>query len=77
MLAGDLVHQIHHYLILVIGQICLPEDRSELELIWRHLIVPGLERDPEAMPRDLKVTHELCHPGRDGSEIMVVQLLVF
>ena len=76
VLAGDLVHQVHHQLVLVIGQIGLPEDRGKLELIGRHLVVPCLQRNTKTVAGDLKVAHELGHTSRNGAEIVVVQLLV-
>ena len=76
VLACDPAHQIHHNLILVVGEIGLAEDRSELELVWSDLVVPCLERNPETVSGNLKVAHELGHTGRNGTEIVVVQLLV-
>ena len=76
VLARDLVHKVHHKLVLVVGKVGLTEDRSELELVGSHLVVPGLERNPKTVSGDLKVTHKLGHTGRNSPEIVVVQLLV-
>ena len=74
--AGNLVHQVHHNLILVVGQIGFTIDRSQLELVRGNLIVSGLERNAEPQAGDLKLAHELSHACRDGGEVMVLQLLV-
>ena len=76
VLARDLVHKVHHKLVLVVGKVGLTEDRGKLELIGRHLVVPCLQRNTKTMARDLKVTHKLGHTGRNSPEIVVVQLLV-
>ena len=52
-------HQVHHKLVLVVGEVGLTEDRSELELVGSHLVVPGLERNPKTVTGNLKITHKL------------------
>ena len=76
VLARDFVHQVHDYLVLVVGKIGLAVDGRKLELIGRHLVVAGLQRNAEAVSGYLDILHERRHPRRDGSEIVVVQLLV-
>ena len=76
VLPGNLVHKIHEKLVLVVSQIGFPVNRGKLELVGCHLIMACLDRNPETVATGLKVTHELCDPGRDCSEIMVIQLLV-
>ena len=74
--AGYGVHQVHHYLVLVVRKVGLAVDRSEFELVGRHLVVPCLKGYAEPVSRYLEVAHERRHPRGNGTEIMVVELLV-
>ncbi len=76
VLAGDEVHQVHHDLVLVVGEVGLTVDGREFELVRSHLVVTGLDGNTQPMAGDLQVTHESGHARRNGGEIMVVELLV-
>ena len=76
VLAGDAAHQVHHDLVLVVREVGLAVDRRELELVRGHFVVAGFQRNAEAVAGDLQVTHESGHAGRDGAEVVIVQLLV-
>ena len=76
MRAGHLAHQRHDQHVMVYRQVALLEDRSKLELVRCHLVVACLHRDAQFQGLYLQVLHESGHTGRDGSEIMVFQLLV-
>ena len=76
MPAGDGVHEVHHHLVLVVGEVALTVDRSELELVGRDFVVARLEWNTQPVTGNLELTHERCHARRDRTEIMVVQLLV-
>ena len=76
VLAGDAVHQVHDELVLVIGEVGLAEDGRQLELVGRHLVMTGLDRDAQPVAGDLQIPHEGSDARRDRGEVMVVQLLV-
>ena len=77
MLARDLPHQGHDEQVVVVGQVTLLIDGRELELVGRDLVVAGLERDAQAERLDLQLFHELEDAGRDGTEVVILELLVF
>ena len=72
----DFVHQVHNNLILVIRKIGFPINRRQLELVRRHLVVSGFERNAKPVPGNLQLAHKLSHARRNRCEIMVIQLLV-
>ncbi len=74
--AGNLVHQIHYHLVLVIRQIGLAIDWSKFKLVGGNLVVTCFQRNPKAIARYLYVTHESCHARGYRTKIMVVKLLV-
>ena len=74
--AGDLVHHGHQQLVMVVGEVGLLVDRSQLELIGRHLVMTGFDRNAQFQAFVFEVFHECHHAGRDRTEIVVLQLLV-
>ena len=76
MLAGDLPHQGHDQQVVVVGQVTLLEDRSQLELVGGNLVVTSLHRNTQLQRLDLQLFHELHHTGRDSAEVVILQLLV-
>ena len=76
VLPGEMPHQVHDDLVLVVGEVGLAVDGREFELIGRHFIMTGLQRNPQPVPGHLEVAHESGDAGGNGREIMVVQLLV-
>ena len=66
----------HEQHIVVVGQIGLFEDRGELELVGGNLVVAGLGGYAEAVAFDFEVKHEGFYARGNGSEIVVVELLV-
>ena len=77
MLACHFLHQTHQQHVVVHGKIRLFEDGSELKLIGRHLVVTCLAWNSQLQGLYLKILHERCHAFGDGSEVVVVHLLVF
>jgi hypothetical protein len=69
------LQRFHHQHLVVAGDVALLEERGDLVLARRHLIVPGLDRHAQAVELELRLGHELEHPGGDGSEVVVFQLL--
>ena len=76
MLVSHALHQTHQEHIMVYGKIALLIDRCQLKLVWCHLVMTGLARDAEFERLYFQILHESLHTLRDGSEIMVVHLLV-
>ena len=76
MFFRNLLHQNHQHHILVNCLCRLTEDRGTLELVWRNLVVAGLQENAEFVGLSLKILHKRADAGRDCSEIMVLQLLV-
>ena len=77
VLTGNLGHEVHDHLVLIICKICFSVDRSEFELVRGDFVVPCLDRDAKAVTCYLKIPHEGSDSGRNGTKIMVIKLLVF
>ena len=76
VLARDLVHHVHYHLVLVVGEVALPEDWSKFELVGSDLVVPGLQGNAEFVAFVLEILHECCDAGGNGREVVVLELLV-
>ena len=76
VLPRDGVHLVHQQLVLVVGEVRLPVDGRQLELIGSHFVMSRLDRNAQFVSGDFQVAHEGRDTGRDGAEIMVIQLLV-
>ncbi len=74
--ARDLIHDCHQQLVVVVGQIDLLVDRSQLELVGRHFVVARLQRDAEHQAFVFEIAHERHHALGNGAEIVILQLLV-
>ena len=72
MTAGDLVHDGHQQLVVVVGQVALLVHRSQLELIGSHLVVTGLDRNAQFQAFVLEIGHEGDDPRGDRPEIVVL-----
>ena len=72
----DASHDGHQQRVVVDGDVRFLEHRSAFELVGRHFVVPGLERNAEPVGLLLEVLHEFEYPVGDRSEIVVVELLV-
>ena len=76
VLARNFGHQVHHKLVLVVGQIGFSIDGSQFELVGGHLVVTCLQGDAQPVAGNLQVAHKGGHPGGNGAEVVIVQLLV-
>ena len=76
MTSSDGGHNVHHQLVLVVGEVGFAIDGCELKLVGSHLVVARLEGDAEAVGADFNVAHERCHTRGDGTEVVVVELLI-
>ena len=75
VLLGNGLEGCHEELLMVGRDVAPFEHRRDLELPWRHLVVPGLGRDPEFEQFTFGVHHESEDPLGDGTEVVVVELL--
>ena len=75
MALGNLLHHLHGQLIVVGCDVGGGEDGSQLMLGWGHLVVLGLGQDTQLPQLVVQLLHVGCHPGLDGAEVMIVQLL--
>ena len=73
---GGLAQHLHDEHVVVDGEVELLEDRGELELRGRDLVVARLGWDAEAPELALDLLHELDHAGADRAEVVVLELLV-
>ena len=76
MLLGDGLHEGHEDEVVIDGEVGLLEHGCDLELVGCDLVVPGLDGDSELVALELQVLHELDDPAGDGSEVVVLELLV-
>ena len=76
MTAGDLVHDGHQQLVVVVGQVALLVHGSQFELIGCHLVVTGLDRNAQLQAFVFEIGHESDDPRGDRAEIVIFQLLV-
>ena len=76
VLGGDALHQVHHQLVMVISQVHVLEDRSQLKLVGGRFVVAGLDGNAKFMTFDFQFFHEVGYTRWDGAKIVVVQLLV-
>ena len=72
----NLLHERHEKHVMVDGEVGLLKDRSKLKLVWRNLVVTCLARDAQLQSLDLQVFHEGLYALGDGTEIVVIHLLV-
>ena len=76
MLFSYLLHDDHKHHVLVYGLYSLTEFRRTFELVRCNLVMAGLKQNSELICLSLKVLHEGTHLRRDGTEVMVLELLV-
>ena len=74
--ARNLLHDRHDKHIVVYSQVALLEDGRQLKLVGRNLVVTGLAGDAKGKSLDFQVLHKGLNALRDGSEVVVVHLLV-
>jgi hypothetical protein len=72
---GDLLEHLHREHVVVRRDGHLLEDRRELELARRDLVVARLDRDAELPEIVLEVHHEREHALADRTEVVVLELL--
>ena len=75
VLGGHIFHDLHGQLVVVAGGVGVGVDGGQLVLGRGHLVVLGLGQNAELPQLMLQVLHVLRHPGLDGAEVVVLQLL--
>ena len=76
MTTGYFLHDRHQQQVVVVGQIRLLEDRSQLKLVWSHLVMTRFHRNTELPAFEFEILHEGHHTRRDSAEIVIFELLV-
>ena len=76
MLLRHFLHDYHKHHVLVYCPCGITIQRSTLELIGSHLIMTSLEKNSKLICFSLEILHERAHARRNGTEVMVFQLLV-
>ena len=76
MLVSHTLHQAHQEHVVIDSQVALLVDRSQLKLVRSHLVMTGLARNAQFESLDFQVLHKGLHTLWDGTEVMVVHLLV-
>ena len=72
---GDVLHHLHRQLLVVGADVRVLEDRRDLVLAGRDLVVAGLDRDAELDQLTLGLEHAGEHPLGDRAEVVVVELV--
>ena len=70
-----LLHDLHYQLVLVAGGVGVGVDGGHLMLGGGHLVVLGLAEHAQLPQLLVQVLHVGGHPGTDGAEVVVLQLL--
>ena len=73
--AGDVLHHLHRQLLVVGADVRVLEDRRDLVLVRRDLVVARLDRDAELAELALGLEHAGEDPLRDRAEVVVVELV--
>ena len=71
-----LAHERHDEHVMVYRQVAFFENGSQLKLVGSHFVMAGLDGYAQFQRLYFKVFHKGSHTGGDGSEVMVLQLLV-
>jgi len=74
--ACHLPHERHDEHVVVDGKVALLVDGRQLELVGGDLVVACLQGNAQFECLDLQVLHESGHTRGDGTEVVVLQLLV-
>ena len=75
VVACDGLHQLHHQQVLVDGAIRYGEDRRQLVLRGRDLVVLGLGRHAQLPQRVVELFHEVVHRRADRAKVVLLKLL--
>ena len=77
VLAADFTHQCHDQQVVVVGEVAFLEDRGQLELVRGHFVMTGFQWDTQFEGLHFQLFHKFHDAGGDGTEVMVLELLVF
>ena len=73
--AGEFLHDFHCELVVIRRDVGHGEDRRQLVLAGRDLVVLGLGVDAKLPELLVQFFHEGLDPGFDGAEIVILQFL--
>ena len=77
MFSSHTLHNGHHQHVVVNSKVCFLKNRSQLKLVGRYFVMACLARNTKLQRLNLNVFHELLHAGWNGTEVMVIHLLIF
>jgi hypothetical protein len=69
------LHRLHRHHLMVGGHVRVLEDRRDLVLARRDLVVPRLHRDADLVQLALDVVHERQDALGNGAEVLILELL--
>lgn len=75
MLFGGFFHDFHDQLVGVAGSVGVGVNGGHFMLRRGYLVVFGFGEDTQAPQSFIQIPHIGRHPGANGAEIMIVQLL--
>ena len=75
VLRRDALQRLHDHHLVIGGDVGVLEDRRDLVLARRHLVVPRLHRDAALVELELDVHHARQHALGDRAEVLVFHLL--
>ena len=73
--AGGVLHDLHRQHLVVGADVRVLEDRRDLELVGRDLVVARLDRHAELRQLELDLEHVGEHALGDRAEVVVVELV--
>ena len=72
---GHPLQRLHDDHLVIAGDVARLEERGDLVLAGRDLVVAGLDRHAQPIELPLGLGHEGQDPRRDGAEVVVLELL--
>ena len=72
---SDSLQDIHYHLVLIDSDVGIRKDAGKLKLSWSYFVVFCLGKDTEFPQFFIDVFHEGSDPGRDGTEVMIIEFL--
>ncbi len=75
VLLGDPPQRQHHHLLVIGREVCRLENRRDFKLTRCHFVVPRLDWNAELEQLAFRLQHEPQYPFRDGTEVVIVELL--
>ena len=72
---GGVAQDLHHQLVVIRGGVGVGIHAGQLILAGSHLFVLRLGEHPQPPKLIVHIPHKVHHPGGDGAEVVILQLL--